>query len=86
MIGGVAGAVLLLELPASAFKTIVPVFIAIALVLILTQRQLVQLIGHHRRAAHQGTPPGAVVGACAAGSMAVTSALRRGSCCWRCST
>ncbi len=67
MIGGVAGAVLLLELPASAFKTIVPVFIAIALVLILTQRQLVQLIGHHRRAAHQGTPPGAVVGALCSG-------------------
>ena len=61
-IGGVTGAVLLLELPATAFKTIVPVFIALALVLILTQRQLQRLIGEHRRAAHRGTPPTAVIG------------------------
>ena len=61
-LGGVTGAVLLLELPAAAFKTIVPVFIAVALVLILTQRQLQRLIGEHRRAAHQGTPPIAVIG------------------------
>jgi uncharacterized membrane protein YfcA len=38
--GGIAGAVLLLTLPASAFKTIVPVFIVIALVLILLQPRL----------------------------------------------
>ncbi len=61
-LGGVTGAVLLLELPATAFKTIVPVFIAVALVLILTQRQLQRLIGEHRRAAHRGTPPVAVIG------------------------
>ena len=66
-IGGVTGAVLLLELPASAFKAIVPVFIGIALALIVTQRQLERLIGHHRRAAHQGTPPAAVIGATASG-------------------
>lgn len=35
--GGIVGAILLLELPASAFKRIVPVFIAIALVLVLVQ-------------------------------------------------
>ena len=62
-VGGVTGAVLLLELPASAFKDIVPVFIAVALLLIVSQRRLEALVGHHRRAAHQGTPPAAVVGA-----------------------
>jgi uncharacterized membrane protein YfcA len=38
--GGVVGAVLLLELPASAFKAIVPVFIGIALVLVVFQPRL----------------------------------------------
>jgi uncharacterized membrane protein YfcA len=37
VIGGVAGAALLLILPASAFRAIVPVFIAVALVLIIAQ-------------------------------------------------
>ena len=35
--GAIAGAILLLALPASAFKTIVPVFIACALVLVVAQ-------------------------------------------------
>lgn len=39
-IGGIAGAVLLLSLPASAFKDIVPAFIVIALVLIVLQPRL----------------------------------------------
>ncbi len=38
--GGITGAVLLLVLPAAAFKAIVPVFIAIALVLMLAQPRL----------------------------------------------
>ncbi|MGH2862263.1 MAG: sulfite exporter TauE/SafE family protein [Solirubrobacteraceae bacterium] len=38
--GGIVGAVLLLSLPASAFKAIVPAFIGIALVLILIQPRL----------------------------------------------
>src|SRR5580704_16702578 len=38
--GGVIGAVLLLSLPASAFKSIVPAFIVIALALILAQDRL----------------------------------------------
>src|SRR3984957_11202014 len=37
VLGGITGAVLLLVLPASAFAAIVPVFIAIALVLIVLQ-------------------------------------------------
>ena len=38
--GGVTGAVLLLVLPAAAFKAIVPVFIALALVLVVLQPRL----------------------------------------------
>jgi uncharacterized membrane protein YfcA len=38
--GGICGAVLLLVLPASAFKAIVPVFIALALVLVVFQPRL----------------------------------------------
>jgi hypothetical protein len=40
LVGGIAGSVLLLELPASAFKKIVVAFIVIALVLILAQPRL----------------------------------------------
>jgi uncharacterized membrane protein YfcA len=40
LLGGITGAVLLLVLPASAFKAIVPVFIAMALVLTLLQPRL----------------------------------------------
>src|SRR3984893_15696243 len=39
-LGGATGAVLLLVLPASAFKTIVPVFIVLALALILLQPRI----------------------------------------------
>jgi uncharacterized protein len=50
--GGIIGAILLLSLPASAFKAIVPVFIAIALVLILAQPRISAWLasrGRHRR-------------------------------------
>jgi uncharacterized membrane protein YfcA len=50
--GGVVGAVLLLVLPASAFKAIVPVFIAIALVMIIAQPRISAWLasrGRHRR-------------------------------------
>jgi uncharacterized protein len=40
VLGGVAGAALLLVLPASAFRDIVPAFIAIAIVLVLLQPRL----------------------------------------------
>jgi uncharacterized membrane protein YfcA len=40
MLGGITGAVLLLVLPASAFKAVVPVFLAIALVLMVLQPRL----------------------------------------------
>jgi uncharacterized membrane protein YfcA len=46
--GAVTGAVLLLSLPASAFKAIVPVFIAIALVLIVLQPWLARTLASRR--------------------------------------
>jgi uncharacterized protein len=58
VLGGVAGAVLLLTLPASAFKAIVPVFIAIALVLILLQPRLTRAIEARRD--HARVNPGAL--------------------------
>jgi uncharacterized protein len=48
VVGGIAGAVLLLTLPASAFKAIVPGFIAAALVLVVAQPWLTRrLAGRH---------------------------------------
>ena len=44
--GGITGAVLLLVLPSSAFKAIVPVFIAIALVLTVLQPRLAAWLAH----------------------------------------
>jgi uncharacterized membrane protein YfcA len=52
--GGVIGAVLLLSLPASAFKAIVPVFIAVALVLIVTQPRISAWLDARRAAAGDG--------------------------------
>ena len=46
--GGVVGAILLLSLPASAFKDIVPAFIAIALVLIVLQPRLTRVLDAYR--------------------------------------
>jgi uncharacterized membrane protein YfcA len=49
-LGGLSGAIILLALPASAFKAIVPGFIAVALVLVLLQPRLAALsqTGRHR--------------------------------------
>lgn len=47
VLGGITGAVLLLVLPASAFEAIVPVFIAIALVLIVLQPRLNRMLAEH---------------------------------------
>jgi uncharacterized protein len=47
--GAVAGSILLLTLPASAFKAIVPAFILIALVLILLQPRLSRAVRARRR-------------------------------------
>ncbi len=52
--GGITGAVLLLVLPASAFKAIVPVFIALALVLVLLQPWLVRMLARREINLEQG--------------------------------
>jgi uncharacterized membrane protein YfcA len=65
--GGITGAVLLLALPASAFKAIVPLFIVIALVAILAQPWLVRKLGSRRRPAHANAGPGATVAVYGAG-------------------
>ena len=56
-VGGITGATLLLVLPASAFKSIVPVFIAIALVLIVFQTRLAAALEHRRRGADERAGP-----------------------------
>jgi uncharacterized membrane protein YfcA len=49
-LGGVSGAILLLALPASAFRAIVPVFIAVALVLVVVQPRLGAMLEARRGA------------------------------------
>jgi uncharacterized membrane protein YfcA len=61
--GGTLGAILLLVLPASAFKAIVPFFIAVALIMILTQKQITRLVGDRRRGHGEGVSAGALAGA-----------------------
>jgi uncharacterized membrane protein YfcA len=60
--GGTIGSILLLVLPASAFKAIVPFFIGIALLMIVTQKRIQKLLGHHKRAAGEGIGPAAFAG------------------------
>jgi hypothetical protein len=55
--GAVTGAILLLELPSAAFKSIVPGFIVMALVLIVAQPTLARrLSARRRRNSHHGGP------------------------------
>ncbi len=65
--GGVVGAILLLSLPASAFKDIVPAFIALALVLIVLQPRLSGLLAAHRPRGRERAGPIATVGVAAGG-------------------
>lgn len=66
-LGAIAGAILLLELPAEAFSTIVPVLIAGALVLVAFQPRISAAV-QARRGAHAHDGPGATV----RGGVAVT--------------
>jgi len=66
-VGAITGAILLLSLPASAFKAIVPVFIAIALVLILAQPQISRRLAARRPRAHGRAGPAATLGVFATG-------------------
>ncbi len=49
VVGALAGAALLLVLPASAFKAIVPAFIAAAVILVLLQPRINNALAHRRR-------------------------------------
>ncbi|MGB0098470.1 MAG: sulfite exporter TauE/SafE family protein [Solirubrobacteraceae bacterium] len=62
LLGGVVGAVLLLSLPPSAFKAIVPAFIAIALVMIVFQKRISSLLERHRPRARERAGPAATAG------------------------
>lgn len=53
LVGGFTGAVLLLALPSTAFETIVPVLVALALVLVVLQPRISVLV--QRRRARRGT-------------------------------
>jgi uncharacterized protein len=63
--GGVLGAIALLELPEAAFEAIVPVFIVIALVLVVLQPRLTRRLAAHRPLDHK---PGPVTTAAVVGS------------------
>jgi uncharacterized membrane protein YfcA len=65
--GAIVGAVLLLSLPASAFKAIVPVFIALALVLILLQPRLSAAVAAGREQPRHHAGPVAMLGVLGAG-------------------
>jgi uncharacterized membrane protein YfcA len=66
-LGGLAGSILLLTLPASAFKAIVPAFIAVALVLILIQPRLSRIIRVRRSTGGDHAGPVATAGVFASG-------------------
>ncbi|MFG2992668.1 sulfite exporter TauE/SafE family protein [Streptomyces sp. NPDC048257] len=55
LVGGLAGAVLLLTLPSDAFDTIVPVLIGLALVLVVLQPRLAAALRRRQEAAGGGT-------------------------------
>jgi len=57
LLGGIAGAALLLSLPGSAFEAIVPALIALALVLVVLQPRLARMLAARRPARPHGGPP-----------------------------
>jgi uncharacterized membrane protein YfcA len=63
-LGAVAGAIALLILPASAFKAIVPAFIAVAVVLVAFQPRIEAALAHRRRpgAEHRASLRAATLG------------------------
>jgi uncharacterized protein len=67
LLGAATGAVLLLTLPPSAFKAIVPAFIAVALVLILLQPRLSEAVRARRRTGSVHAGPLATVAVFASG-------------------
>jgi uncharacterized membrane protein YfcA len=73
--GGLVGAILLLTLPQSAFKAIVPALIGVAVVMVVIQPRLAKWVAERQRArAALVTPDGASADA-AAGSAAAVSTI-----------
>jgi uncharacterized membrane protein YfcA len=68
VLGGIVGALLLLSLPASAFKAIVPAFIAIALVMIVLQPRLSRALAARRGRPRNSDRPGPIGTAATFGS------------------
>jgi uncharacterized protein len=68
VLGGIVGAILLLSLPAAAFKAIVPAFIAVALVLIVLQPRLSRALAARRGRPRDGERAGPVGTAATFGS------------------
>ncbi|WP_249009802.1 sulfite exporter TauE/SafE family protein [Conexibacter sp. DBS9H8] len=66
-LGGIIGAVLLLSLPPSAFAAIVPVFIAVALLLIVAQRPISRWLATDRGAPRTGASASARLGVACSG-------------------
>ena len=82
LLGGTTGAVLLLVLPASAFKAIVPVFIAIALVLVVLQPRLNRMLAERQISTRErGRAVDAARRLRRRRLRRATSARPRGSCC-----
>lgn len=67
IVGAAAGATLLLTLPPSAFKAIVPAFIAIALIMILAQPRLAAWLRRHHGHAHERIGAATMFGVLACG-------------------
>jgi uncharacterized protein len=75
--GGLVGAILLLVLPAGAFKAIVPVLIGIALLMVVFQPRLQQWVGARQRA--RSDPPGGPVPAQTVPAQTVPTAAQDGT-------
>jgi uncharacterized membrane protein YfcA len=75
MCGGLVGAILLLTLPQSAFKAIVPALIGVAVVMVVIQPRLAKWVAERQRArAALLTPDGAIADAPAASVLAASAA------------
>jgi uncharacterized protein len=75
--GGLVGAILLLTLPQSAFKAIVPALIGVAVVMVVIQPRLAKWVAERQRArAALVTPDGAIADSPAALAAAADSAAR----------
>ena len=73
--GGLVGAILLLTLPQSAFKDIVPALIGVAVVMVVIQPRLAKWVAERQRArAAAATPDGAGAGAAQAAAVPAAAA------------